>query len=400
MSRQSRSVTGVALGAREVCTAGGAQASVQAHAVVAEQGEDQSVALGRAVGAVFAGLAGTGAGDARSGPASVSRVAVALLSPLTELRALHLPPLDDRARARLIGRNANRYFVGARGPQVIGSLDIGANGDGAHTVLAAVAAEPLITTLETNAAAAGLTIASFVPAEAAWTAAAVAAWPAFARGIAACVVAHEDRLDVLTMRDGALVGVRRVRSGDNRDLIRVVGDAGARDAGVFGAAAAANATLAALSAAGIRTQRVPAGFAGDGLNPAALAARFAPSAAGPRLMSERARDDVARAEVRGAWRMAGLAAAVMLVAAAVHFVGERRELDDVRAARAAVRARVESTLADRVDVEAVYRQVAELARQRRDAPRWSLVLASLTDALPDAAWATAVRVRGDSVFMD
>ncbi|MBM4195439.1 MAG: PilN domain-containing protein [Gemmatimonadetes bacterium] len=28
------------------------------------------------------------------------------------------------------------------------------------------------------------------------------------------------------------------------------------------------------------------------------------------------------------------------------------------------------------------------------------MLASLTDALPDAAWATAVRVRGDSVFMD
>ncbi|MGH7689241.1 MAG: hypothetical protein ACREN3_06525, partial [Gemmatimonadaceae bacterium] len=56
------------------------------------------------------------------GVARGGRLAVALLPPLVEVRRLLLPPLRDAEVTQLLTRNSGRYFVNARGPQVVGAL--------------------------------------------------------------------------------------------------------------------------------------------------------------------------------------------------------------------------------------------------------------------------------------
>jgi len=53
---------------------------------------------------------------------SGGELAVALMPPLTELRQIELPPLDEDSMQRLLARNASRYFIGARAAQVIGAV--------------------------------------------------------------------------------------------------------------------------------------------------------------------------------------------------------------------------------------------------------------------------------------
>jgi hypothetical protein len=116
--------------------------------------------------------------------------------------------------------------------------------------------------------------------------------------------------------------------------------------------------------------------------------------------SDESRDRDRSDTKRGVVSTIALAAAVLLVAAGVHFQGVKRELASVRAARAAIRPQVEATLVGRSSVDATYRQVAALAAAARNATRWSAVLGALAEHLPDDASLTALRARGDSVFMD
>ena len=48
-------------------------------------------------------------------------VTVAVLPPLVEVRRIPMPKLKSDEHRRVIARDVARYFVGARGPQVIGS---------------------------------------------------------------------------------------------------------------------------------------------------------------------------------------------------------------------------------------------------------------------------------------
>jgi hypothetical protein len=48
-------------------------------------------------------------------------LAISLMPPLTEVRRLELPPLTDDELQRLLARNASRYFVNARGTQIVGA---------------------------------------------------------------------------------------------------------------------------------------------------------------------------------------------------------------------------------------------------------------------------------------
>ena len=89
-----------------------------------------------------------------------------------------------------------------------------------------------------------------------------------------------------------------------------------------------------------------------------------------------------------------------ILAAGIHYQGVKRELAQLRAARAAIRPQVEATLVGRSSVDATYRQVAALAGAARGATRWSAILGALAAHLPDDASLTAFRARGDSVFMD
>ncbi|MCC7195292.1 MAG: hypothetical protein IT356_07045 [Gemmatimonadaceae bacterium] len=336
---------------------------------------------------------------ARESGLSAPTIAIALMPPLAETRTIALPPLRESDRNRFLQRNAQRYFVGARGAQVVGSALAGApaKGGGVADVLASAVAQQFVEAVHDASEIAGSELRALVPAEAAWAAAAVAMWPALARGSAHMAVAGDDRAELLALSDGVLTGVRRFRgAADAGEMARVVSG----PVGVVGTSAAASALAEALSGVGARVVRPDAAWAALAERPDALAARFAPRAAGLVIRSERARELGQAAVTRASWSLIGAAAAVLVVAALVHFRGVQRELASVQAARAAIRPQVEASLVGRSSVDAAYRQVAALAAASRAAPRWSVVLAGITDQLSDDASISAFRARGDSIFID
>jgi len=141
-------------------------------------------------------------------------LAISLLPPLTEVRRLELPPLNDVELQRLLARNASRYFVNARGVQVVGASAAGRRVRGAPSpVVAAAASARNVAMIRTAAQQAGWTVQSVAPAESAWSAAMLAIWPALARQSAWGVIAQRDRTDLMQFEAGRLVGVRRFRAG-------------------------------------------------------------------------------------------------------------------------------------------------------------------------------------------
>ena len=354
------------------------------------------------LGAAFADAARDSGMEAR-------KIVVVLLPPLEETRTISLPPLAADDRNRFLARNAGRYFVAARGPQVVGSAALAAPLSRAKTagpsaVLATAAAQQLTQAVHAAVTSAGLALRAVIPAESAWAAAAMTLWPVFARGAAHVIVTRDDRTDLLTLLDGTLQGVRRFRGpGDVAQIAKIVtseGDRSSARIAVVGPADAAHTMTNALTGVGLRVLAPEAKWAAFAEQPDALAARFAADADGLEFRSEASVVQDRAAVRRQAWWALGAAAAVLLLAAVTHYAGVRRELSYVQAGRAAIRAQVEATLVGRSSVDVAYRQVAGLATTARTSRRWSEVLAALSAHLPIDASLTAVRVRGDSVFID
>src|SRR5690242_8108532 len=72
-------------------------------------------------GANWPSLASALSGLARELGVTGGRLAVSLMPPLAEVRQLDLPPMREEDLTRLLSRNPARYFVGARGPQIVGA---------------------------------------------------------------------------------------------------------------------------------------------------------------------------------------------------------------------------------------------------------------------------------------
>lgn len=327
---------------------------------------------------------------------------VALLAPLVELRTIALPPLAEEDRNRFLARNASRYFVGARGAQVVGSHAApAARGAPTAPVLAAAAAQQLVGAVQQAAVAASLTLVNVIPAEAAWAAAACEMWPALAKGTAGVVVARDDRTDLLILGNGDLRGVRRFRGvADAAEIIDAAADGSGARIAVIGPASAAKPMAAALAAQGARVSVPDAQWHAMCEHIEVLAARFAPSAWGLAIRTEESRENERAGIGRLAWWGMAAAAIVLMLAGVAHYLGVKRELASVQAARAAIRPQVEATLVGRSSVETAYRQVAGLAKASREAPQWSALIAAIAKQLPDNASLTAFRARGDSVFLD
>lgn len=328
-------------------------------------------------------------------------LAVSLMHPLTEVRRLDLPPLRDDERQRLLTRNAPRYFVNARGPQVIGASSIGRRHRGAGApVIAAAASTRLVAAINMAAQQSGWTIESVAPAETAWSAAACALWPSFSRHQAHVIIAHHDRTDLLELENGRLVGVRRFRGG-GADAPMIADNLGpTARVGITGAPELRRELAAALDRFGVRAV-TPVGDAvalsdsGD-----LLAAHFAGADGGPVLRSEDAAT-VERAQgTKVAWRLAGAAAALLLLSSALELWSVKHQLGIVRDERAALRGQIAATLVGRTTLDATYRQLAALNGIERTSPRWSSVITTLSQAVPDDAYLTALRIRQDSVIVD
>ena len=328
-------------------------------------------------------------------------LSISLMPPLTEVRRLELPPLTDEDLQRLLSRNASRYFVNARTPQIVGASGAKRRARGKPSpVVAATASARLVAMIRVAAEQAGWAVESVSPAESAWAAGALALWPSFSRQNAYALIAHDDRTDLLQIEDGRLIGVRRFRGGsaDASMIAEAVGPT-AR-IGVAGSTGARRTISAALAALNV-TVSTPSGEWSAAADDAdVMAAQFAGTDVGPTLRTESAVAADRASARKTTWIIAGAAAAMFVVAGLIQLWGVHHQLAQVRAERERIRPQLSSTLVGRTTVDATYGHLASLVASERAAPRWSSVIASLSESVPEEAHLTAIRARSDSLIVD
>jgi hypothetical protein len=336
---------------------------------------------------------------AREMGVSDGRLTVALMPPLAEARSVDLPQLRDEELRQLLARGAGKYFATARGQQVVGAVRASGSAKGTTVPVVAVAAGArLVSAIQDAATAAGWELEGIIPAEAAWSAAAAQSG---GRGGSQLLVAHADRTDLLTVRDGRLAGIRRFRTGgDDARLIADAFPAGVRQLGMVGNADARREVARVLTARGLAAEALP-GIAPElSDSPDFLAAAFATPLAQPVLVTDAMRA-TQLARIRAVTTRLGMAAGLLLVASlGIEWWGLKRELNSVRAERAALASQISSTLVGRTTVENAFRQLAALGIEERATPHWSGIIAGLSQRLPVEAYLTGFRGRGDSVSVD
>ncbi len=333
------------------------------------------------------------------------RLSISLMPPLAEVRAVDLPPVRDDEAERVLTRAAGRYFVTARQPQVIGIAQRERSSrTAARPVVAAAAPARLVASIRAAGREAGWLVGSIAPAESAWATAATSLWPAFNNAASFVVIAHRDRVDLLKLERGRLASVRRFRPiADDADAIaaavRIAPGQAATNIAVLGARDERAETIRALVARGIDSI-APDSRGGRAPDPEILAAEFAVGVTGPAFRTEEAR----AAWTAGAWRatavVAAAAVAIVVGGAALKLWGVHRQLTLVRAQRAQLASRLSATLIGRTSVEAVTRNVSGLNAVERTAPTWAQTIVRLTTAIPDGAYLTAFRTRGDSIVVE
>jgi Tfp pilus assembly protein PilN len=265
--------------------------------------------------------------------------------------------------------------------------------------MAAAAQARLVAAVTSAAEEAGWRVRSVAPAESAWAGAARSLWPAFARQPGWVVLAQQDRIDLLQLEHGRLVGVRRFRSSElDAHLITQTVGAGVK-LGVIGSEPARRQFAAeGRSQAATVLSSAPEWRHAD--DPGALAAEFAGREAGPVLRSE---DALSTDHARGrhmAWLLGAAAAGVLALAAGVELWGVHRQLRLVREEREKLRPQIMSTLNGRTTIDATSRHLASLGAIERGAPHWSAVITELSQTITDDAYLTAIRARGDSLIID
>lgn len=390
-----RIVTGVAISPTEVCAADirlrGAADRAWRASIDAPPGD----------GGAWTSLANALGDLAKAIGVSEGTLAVTLMPPLTEVRRLELPPLRDDELQRFLLRNASRYFVTARTPQVVGATPASRRARNAPMQMMTTSASArLVNAIRVAARQAGWNVVSVAPAESAWTAAALALWPTFAKSGGAALIAHDDRTDVLQIESGKLVGVRRFRAGaaDAKFIAEALGPS--LKVGIAGSSAMRRDLADALKRENVGVLTPVGEFASIGDRADLLAAHFAGREVGPTLRGEEVVAAERAQSRRATWMVAGAAAALFVLAAGVELWGIHRQLGVTREARESLRPQLATTLVGRTTVDATARHLTALNAVDRTAPQWTSVIATLSAGITDDAYLTAVHARGDSLIID
>ncbi len=334
---------------------------------------------------------------ARELSAPGAKIAIALQSPLVELRMAELPALRDTDVRQLLEHNAGKYFASARGAQVVSIVPAAKN---ATTRIVACASARLLDAIHLAAREAGFTVASIVPAESAWAAATTSF--SDANGTPARImIVNDTHTMLLTGAHAQLTDIRRFRAGisDIEDIIAACSGVGTNTV-LVGHPALRDVLSHALTARGLRLHNVASIDAELRDAPDALAARFATVAGAPALVTHSEMRDRSAQARRLSIRLGAAAALLVLLAASLQLWGVRRELEAVRAEREALRPQLSATLVGRTTVETAFRQLALLAASEHSAPLWSRVIGGISDQLPYEAYLTGFRGRADTVGVD
>lgn len=332
-------------------------------------------------------------------------VRVALLAPLVEVRTVSLPPVSAHDAQRLLARAAARYFLSTSEPVTVGvSTPVTVNAD-AMTCVAAAAPIRLVRALRDAVTAAGGTLGDIMPALVTWS-----LGDAPRRAPHGVIDVGEALFELVTWRNGAPVGVRRFARPD--DLPALCDACATLDGAVTLIAADSDhaAIASSLAQHGISLARAHA----DAHAPitSSIAARaawrlatvpwHATADALPLALPDSERETPRRPSA--AWsasqRRLWVASALLLLAAAgVYRVGVLRELQAVRAERAAI-----APALDSLGVGARSNDPLALERAVREAARttvpWARVLATLGVVMPRDAHVIGLRAMGDTIELE
>jgi hypothetical protein len=325
-------------------------------------------------------------------------VDVALLPPLCDARLVPLPPLRPAEAEAVIRRDAARYFVGGSSARTVAVLPSRerrirrrASGEGAAPVFAAAAPIALVEAVRNASKAMGWTPRRIVPGHGAWLAALDAVAPA-AKVPARVVIALDgEAAHVLRADAGAVLDVRRVPAAWAEEVVSAAGPPPGA-ALLLADGAAADAVARSLTAAGWDVRR---GSADAALTAASHAYDSPFELSSPTALLERG--DRARASAR--W-IAGAAMLLIIAAAAVELWGANRELDSIRARRAAIRAEVGPLLATRDSAASLDQTAIAIATLDRQAPRWTRALFDLALLLPSDTHVNSLRTMADTLLVD
>jgi Tfp pilus assembly protein PilN len=286
---------------------------------------------------------------------------VALLPPLVHWRRIRLPGLRIDEVRQVLRREPSRYLPIAADPAPL-VIELEGTGWRERSPFTMVAApRTLIEGICAAAQESGWEIAELVPAHAAWAASARSSRHVGRSTERTLLIAHHDRIDVVTSRGGCATEVRRLP-------------------------AALRATVPDSPAA------VQA--------PDALAARFAPRAGGPALLPESVRALGARRTRIAAITRLAAAAALVFAAGMIELWGSTRERAMIAGERARLRASVAEALATREAAAQATTRLAAVRSASESAPRWSALIASLAESLPDDAFLVALGASGDSLRLE
>jgi len=337
------------------------------------------------------------------------QLVVALMPPLTEVRRLELPPLKDDELYTLLARNAGKYFLTARDPQIVGGTYVARRAQpetAGSSIVGAAASARLVSSINAAAKGAGWVVDALVPAEAGWRAAALSLWPSTAKGTAHMLVAHDDRTDLLLLENGQLAAVRRFRGGAaDADLIAEAINA-TRQNGTppkvvaVGAGVQRRELAQALSTRGAIVSAPPAEWTTAADDPALVAASFASPNRGLVLRTEAA-VAARRARARFATMYVVIAAVlVFVVAAFVQLWGVKRQSALVQAQRALIQPQVAKIIQGRESFHDTYQKLAGLVNAERGAPHWARVIYNITTHLPTDAYVIGLRIAGDTIVIE
>jgi Fimbrial assembly protein (PilN) len=335
----------------------------------------------------------------RENPALVH---VAVLPPLALGRRVSLPRLSEAEYRQVLARDSFRYFATDRSPRVVGVLPLPGKRSSPVPVFAASTSARLVDAVQKAISDVGCELASLDCAYASWIGAATSTWPSLGRSKSAIIVCQDDVTEVIYSEGNGPEIVRRV--GANApieqllDAIGMYSNGGPpRTCAILGSTERYNEWGSTLSEAGVAVLPSTPTSTLDG---GTLSAMYAAVGTGPGLYPERMYAESRAASQRLARRLGLIAAALLIVSSGLLLWGVKRELRATVAERAAIRSDVSQALGLRADISSLDSRSALIATLSSSTPRWSAVLSSIAQALPDDAHLTSIQAHADTVVLE
>jgi hypothetical protein len=343
--------------------------------------------------------------------AGATEVSVALHRSLGHARTITVPRLPRAELRGLVTRHARRYFLSAADPSLADAVPERAGRRGTPVrALASCAETAVVEAVLATLAEAGLRCVALTPASCALAEAVRSLVPASRQAPVVIAVDCDGWQEGMAMRGRTILAVEPWVGPEDGDLAV----SAARLAESAFGPASARGPLSVVPLVGARTAPAGEGFSGaafallrlpagmDALDAVALAAFGATLSAAdtPQLFPQRMWQETARAEWLRATLLAVVAAAALTAAGAAHLWGLRRELAAVASERRAHAEAVETALAIEREIQGTRLRLEAVRRAEAGVSRWSRVLVSVAQTLPDSAFLVAFTAESTRVRLD